>query len=99
VATLVARNANEAMVALAVGCGGVCVYRGSGVRRSVLCWFGRNLDSVAVKTFSHEIYLLRYFYEFCVFNVICKDNITINCITVQRKKSSFPSSLTGHTQS
>jgi hypothetical protein len=37
VATLVARNANEAMVALMVGSGGVCVWRESGVRRSVLC--------------------------------------------------------------
>jgi hypothetical protein len=38
VATLVARNTNEAMVTLVVGSGGVCVWRDSGVRRSVLCW-------------------------------------------------------------
>jgi hypothetical protein len=34
VVTLVARSANEAVV----GSGGVCVWRESGVRRSVLCW-------------------------------------------------------------
>jgi hypothetical protein len=38
VATLVARNANKAMVAPVVGSGGVCVWRESGDRRSVLCW-------------------------------------------------------------
>jgi hypothetical protein len=37
-ATLVARNTNEVMVAPVVGSGGVCVWRESGVRRSVLCW-------------------------------------------------------------
>jgi hypothetical protein len=39
VATLVTRNSNEAMVAPAVGSGGVCILRESGIRRSVLCWF------------------------------------------------------------
>jgi hypothetical protein len=33
----------------------------------------------------------------CTFNVICKDNAAINCVTVQHKKGSFPSTLTGHT--
>jgi hypothetical protein len=37
-ATLAARNTNEAMVAPMVGSGGICVWRESGVRRSVLCW-------------------------------------------------------------
>jgi hypothetical protein len=39
VATLVGRNADEAIVALVVGSGGVCVPRESGVRWSVLCWY------------------------------------------------------------
>jgi hypothetical protein len=38
VATVVSRNANEVMVAPMVGCGGVCVWRESGVRRSVWCF-------------------------------------------------------------
>jgi hypothetical protein len=38
VVTLAARNVNEAMAAPMVGSGGVCVWRESGVRRSVLCW-------------------------------------------------------------
>jgi hypothetical protein len=38
-ATLVARNANVAMVALTVGYGGVCSLKEYGVRRSVLCWY------------------------------------------------------------
>jgi hypothetical protein len=36
--TLVGSNANDAMVAPMVRCGGVCFCRESGVRRSVLCW-------------------------------------------------------------
>jgi hypothetical protein len=46
---VVARNANE--VAPMVGSDGVCDWRGSGVRRSVLCWcvwqksgFSRRVD-------------------------------------------------------
>jgi hypothetical protein len=39
VVTLVARNSNEVTVAPMVGSGGVYVCLGSGVRRSVLCWF------------------------------------------------------------
>jgi hypothetical protein len=38
VATLVARNENEASVAPTVGYGKVCVWRESRVKRSVLCW-------------------------------------------------------------
>jgi hypothetical protein len=30
-------------------------------------------------------------------NAICKDNSAINCITVQHKKCSLSSTLTGHT--
>jgi hypothetical protein len=38
VTTLVAINANDIMVALIVGSGGVYVRRESGVRLSFLCW-------------------------------------------------------------
>jgi hypothetical protein len=48
---------------------------------------GRNLDSVAVKNFSHLIYFIKKFYKFYTFNVICKDNSAINCITVKDKKN------------
>jgi hypothetical protein len=62
VATLVARNANEAMVEFMVGSGGVCVWRESGVRgRFCVGEFGRNLASVAVKMFSHLIYFTKKF--------------------------------------
>jgi hypothetical protein len=37
VVTLVARNVNEAMVAPIVGCGQICVWQESGVKRSDLC--------------------------------------------------------------
>jgi hypothetical protein len=50
VATLVARNAKEAMVES----GGVCVWRESGGRFCVGA-FGMNFASVAVKMFSHKI--------------------------------------------
>jgi hypothetical protein len=52
--------------------------------------FGRNLASVAVKMFSHLIYLIKKFEKFCTFNAICEDNAAINCNTVQNKKDSFP---------
>jgi hypothetical protein len=45
--------------------------------------------------FSHLIYFIKKFYKFRTFNAICKDNSAINYITVQHKKSSFPSTLTG----
>jgi hypothetical protein len=56
--------------------------------------FGRNLDSVTMKMFSHLIYFIKKFYKFCTFNTICKDHGAINCITIQHKKGSFPSTLT-----
>jgi hypothetical protein len=58
--------------------------------------FGGNLASVAVKMFPHSIYFKK-FYKICAFNAICKDNAAINYITVQHKKGSLPSTLTGHT--
>jgi hypothetical protein len=59
--------------------------------------FGRNLDRVAVKMFSDIIYFTKKFYKFCTLSAICKDNAAINCIAVQHKNGSFPSTLTGHT--
>jgi hypothetical protein len=51
------------------------------------CWFcvgafGRNLASVTVKMFSHFIHFAKEFYKRFTFNAMCKDNDTINCITV-----------------
>jgi hypothetical protein len=46
---------------------------------------------------SHLIYFIKTFYKFCTFNAISKDNAAINCIIVQHKKGSFPSTLTDHT--
>jgi hypothetical protein len=57
VATLVARSANEAMVAESAFGGSL----ESGGRFCVGA-FGRNLASVAVKIFSHLIYLIKKFY-------------------------------------
>jgi hypothetical protein len=51
VAPLVAINANEAIVALLVGSGVVCVW--SQKVGYVLVRFGRNLSSVVMKMFSH----------------------------------------------
>jgi hypothetical protein len=59
--------------------------------------FGKNLASVAVKMFSHLIYLKKKSYTFCTFNAICKDDAEISCITVQHKRDLFLSTLTGHT--
>jgi hypothetical protein len=56
--------------------------------------FGRNLASVAVKMFLHFISVIKTFYKFCTFNVICKDNAATNRITVQHKNVLFPSTLT-----
>jgi hypothetical protein len=81
-----------------VGSGGVCVLRESGVRRPVLCWcvwqeFGFNRRE-GVFTL---VYFINKFYKCCTLNAVCVDNATIDCITVQHKKGSFPSTLTGHT--
>jgi hypothetical protein len=88
VATLAARNANESVVGSAFG--------GSLESGGRFCvgGFGRNLASVAVKMFSNLIYFTKKFYKFRTFNEIFKDN-AINCIAVQHKKGSFPSTLTG----
>jgi hypothetical protein len=79
-----------------VGSDGVWVWRESGVRLSVLClcvWqesgFSRSED---VSTFDLT-YFLKTLYKFCTFSKICKGNAAINCISVQRKKGSFSSTL------
>jgi hypothetical protein len=68
VATLVARNADEAVAAPVVGSGGVCVWRESEVRRSVLCWcvwqesgFGRLEDVFTFNLLYKDILLMLYF--------------------------------------
>jgi hypothetical protein len=87
------------MVAPMVGSGGICDWWESGIRRLVLCrcvWqesgFSRRED---VFTFN---LLLKKFYKCCTLSVIYKDNAAINCITVQNKQGSFPSTLTGNKQ-
>jgi hypothetical protein len=92
VATLVARNENEAMVVPMIGSGGVCVWRESGARRSVLCWSVWQ-DSGFIRR--EDVFTFNLVEK--KFNAICKDNAAINCITVQHRKVSFPSTLTGHT--
>jgi hypothetical protein len=79
VATLVARNLNEAVVAPVVGSGGSLESGG----RFCVGAFGRNLASVVLKMFSHLIYFIKNFYKLCTFSAICKHNAAINCITVE----------------
>jgi hypothetical protein len=101
VVTLLARNVNEAMAVPMEG----SAFGGSLESGSWFCIsaFGINLASVTVKIFSNLIYFTKKFYKFykfCTFNAICKDNAAIKCIkciTVQHKKSSFLSTLMGHT--
>jgi hypothetical protein len=46
----------------------------------------------------HDVFTLNLlFYKFCTFSVICKDDAAVNCITLQHKKGSFLSTLTGCT--
>jgi hypothetical protein len=48
-----------------------------GVRLSVLCFaFGMNLASIAVKTFSHNIYFVKKCCK-CAFALICKDTLML----------------------
>jgi hypothetical protein len=60
--------------------------------------FGGNLALVAARMSSHLIYFVKKLYKFCGFNASLKNNSAINCITVQHKTGSFPSTLTGHTK-
>jgi hypothetical protein len=75
VATLVARNVNEAMRwGLAE-----CPF-GWSVRSRDRA-FGRNLASVPVKMFLQIFYIINEFYKCCTLDAICKDNAAIHCIT------------------
>jgi hypothetical protein len=95
VATLAARNENEATVASMVVSDGVCIWRKYGVWSQAFGFvlaFCTNLASAALKMFSYLIYVKNKFYKFCIFNAICKENAAVNCITVQH-----PLTFTGHT--
>jgi hypothetical protein len=81
VATLVARNANEAIVAPMVGSGGDCVWHESG--------FSRRTDVFTL------ICSIKKFYKFSTFNAIFKDNAAINCVTVKHKQSFIPVNFDG----
>jgi hypothetical protein len=75
----VARNANESMIANMMNLVD-CTFGGSlecGVRQSLCVGATGNLTSVAMKTFSHLIYLITTFYKCCTFSVICKSNNVI----------------------
>jgi hypothetical protein len=92
VATLVAGNVNEAMV----GSGGVCVWRESGDRRSVLCWcvwqesgFSRREDFFTFNLFE------RYFIN-CVLSVrFVKTIVQSTVLLFNTKEGSFSFTLTG----
>jgi hypothetical protein len=102
VATLVARNANGATAA-PMARGGESVAKplfGGSMDSGGRFWvgaFGRNLASVAVRMFSHFAYFKKKCYKCCSFNAICKYNAAINCVTVQHKQGSFPSTVTNNT--
>jgi hypothetical protein len=59
--------------------------------------FGTDLATVALKMFSHLIYFIKKFNKFCTFRAISENNAETDCISVQHKKDSFPSTSTGHT--
>jgi hypothetical protein len=86
VATLAARKANEATVAPMVGSDGVCFWRESGVRRSVLSWciwlkfgFSRREDVSTSNLIHKDIF------KFCTYSVICKHDAAVNCFCLQIK--------------
>jgi hypothetical protein len=88
VATVVAWNANEALV----------VSGGSPESGGRFCVdaFGKNLAYEPWSFFLHLNYIKKYF-KFGTSSAICEDNVAINCITLKRKEGSIPSTLTGHT--
>jgi hypothetical protein len=85
VATLVARNTNEALV----GSGGICVWRKSVVWSQAVGFVFVRLAEIWLQSpwrcFLHLIYFIQTFYKFCTFNAIFKDNIAINCINVKKR--------------
>jgi hypothetical protein len=52
--------------------------------------FGRNLASAAMRMFSHLIYFMRTFYEFCTLKSICKHSAIIIVDALRLKPVSFP---------
>jgi predicted neutral ceramidase superfamily lipid hydrolase len=82
VATLVAKNANNAVVARIVGSGGVCIWLEYEVRRSVLCLcFLAGIWLQSLLMFSRLIYVIKKFNK-CIFNAIFKHNATVNRISL-----------------
>jgi hypothetical protein len=83
VTTLIAGNANMAMVASMVGSAesgfGESLESGGLFRVSAL---ERNLASVTMNIFSHLICFKNIFNKFSTLDVICKDNVAIKCITI-----------------
>jgi hypothetical protein len=49
--------------------------------------FGGNVASVTVKMSSQLIFLKTKCYERCTFSATCKDNVVINCVSLQHKIS------------
>jgi hypothetical protein len=85
-ATLVARNANKAMV----GYGRVCIWQESGVRELVLCWciwqksgFSCHDEVFTINLLYKEICM---FCKFCTFHAICEDNAAIKFTTFHKQK-------------
>jgi hypothetical protein len=72
VATLIARNGNEAVVAPTVGSGEASVWLESGFSRR--------------KNVSYLIYFIKKCYKLCTLSSVCKDNAATNCITYRHKK-------------
>jgi hypothetical protein len=83
-ATLVARNANEAMAVPTVESGGVYVSLESGVRHSVSCacvwWESVFSRHEAVPTL---VYFMQIFYTLLFLQCDLKENAAINYITFQ----------------
>jgi hypothetical protein len=88
VASLVARNSNA--VAVVGSAFGRSLESGG---RFFVGVFGMNLVSVTANVFSHPMYFIKIFYEFCTLNAICKDKAVVNCITYCSAQKS-PSTLT-----
>jgi hypothetical protein len=79
----------------------VCISREIGVWSQavgLVSSFGRNPASVAVKVFSHLIYIIKSLYKCCTVSVSYKNSVAINCslllCTVQHK-SLFPVNFDG----
>lgn len=94
VATLVAKNASEAMVAPMMGSGGICFWRDSNMWSQdvglFLCAFQKSSASAASKIFQHFIYFMKTMCKSDTFNAVCQDNAAINSTPLQHRECSFP---------